>query len=202
MKDVARERLLDALVAITAERGLDRASMREVAAAAGVSIGTVQYYCRSKDEMLRMAFEYVIGRIIARVGAIADTGRAGHMLREGVLEFLPLDQTRCIEARVYLAFVARAAISPPLAQLQHTLQAQMRDTCTRAFALASQRGEAVTDFDPEAAAVATMAMVDGLMLHMLTDPTGMPADTAIAVLGAHLGRFLDLDDNPADQPMA
>jgi AcrR family transcriptional regulator len=202
MKDVARERLLDALVAITAERGLDRASMREVAAAAGVSIGTVQYYCRSKDEMLRMAFEYVIGRIIARVSAIADTGRAGHMLRQGVLEFLPLDQTRCIEARVYLAFVARAAISPPLAQLQHALQAQMRDTCTRAFALASQRGEAVADFDPEVAAMATMAMVDGLMLHMLTDPTGMPADTAIAVLCAHLGRFLNLDDSRADQPMA
>ncbi|MBO0878121.1 MAG: TetR family transcriptional regulator C-terminal domain-containing protein, partial [Pseudonocardia sp.] len=193
MKDVARQRLLDALVAITAERGLDRASMREVAAAAGVAIGTVQYYCRSKDEMLRMAFEYVIDRIIARVTAIPESDRAAHMLRHGVLEFLPLDELRRVEARVYLAFTARAAISPPLARLQHDLQTQMREKCTRAFALARQRGEAVADFDPEAAARATMAMVDGLMLHMLTDPAGMPADAAITVLDEHLHRFLNLE---------
>lgn len=202
MTDVARQRLLDALVAITAERGLDRASMREVAAAAGVSIGTVQYYCRGKDEMLRMAFEYVIGRILARVSAITPCDRAGHMLRQGVREFLPLDQLRRVEARVYLAFTARAAISPPLAQLQHALQTQMRERCIAAFELAAQRGEAVADLEPDAAARATMAMVDGLMLHMLTDPTGMPADTATVVLDAHLRRFLNLDDDPADQLVA
>ena len=56
--DDARQRLLDALMTLIAERGLDQVSIREVAAAAGVSIGTVQYYCRSKDEMLQMTFEH------------------------------------------------------------------------------------------------------------------------------------------------
>ncbi len=54
----SRQRVLDALVALIAERGLDQVNFREVAAAADVSIGTVQYYCRSKDEMLRMAWEH------------------------------------------------------------------------------------------------------------------------------------------------
>ena len=54
---------------ITAERGLDQVSIREVAAEAGVSVGTVQYYCRSKDEMLEMAFRHILDRMSARVAA-------------------------------------------------------------------------------------------------------------------------------------
>lgn len=202
MKNDARQRLLDALVVITAERGLDQASIREVAAEAGVSIGTVQYYCRSKDQMLQMAFEYVIGRIIARAGSVEQTGVVGHVLRRGLLEFLPLDELRGVECRVYLAFAARAAVSPQLAQVQHALQGQMRAACAQAFAQARDRDEAVAGLDPEAAAAATAAMVDGLLLHMLTDPTGLPAETAIAVLDAHLRRFLYLDDSPVDPPQS
>ncbi len=195
----ARQRLLDALVVITAERGLDQASIREVAAEAGVSIGTVQYYCRSKDEMLQMAFEYVIERIIARASAVEQTGVVGCVLRRGLLELLPLDELRGVESRVYLAFAARAAVSPQLAQVQHSLLGQMRAACARAFALARDRGEAVAGLDPDMAAAGTAAMVDGLLLHLLTDPTGLPADTAIAVLDAHLRQFLNIDDSATDQ---
>ena len=201
MNDSARQRLLDALVAITAERGLDQVSIREVAAAAGVSIGTVQYYCRSKDEMLRMAFEYVIGRIIARSTGVERTGTVGSALRRGILESLPLDEDRGVEARVYLAFAARAAVSPELARVQHSFQTEMRGLCAQAFSLAVDQGQAVADFDPDTAAAATAALVDGLLLHLLTDPTGLPADTAVAVLDAHLRAYVDIDDrrDPQDR---
>lgn len=194
--DDARTRLLDALVRITAERGLDQASIREVAAAAGVSVGTVQYYCRSKDEMLRMAFEYVTRRIIARATSIEKTGTVGPVLRRGLMEFLPLDDARGAEARVYLAFAARAAVSPDLAAVQHALQGEIGVLCADAFRLARERGQAVADFDPDVAAAATAAMVDGLLLRLLTDPTGLPADTAVAVLDMHLRHYLDIDGCP------
>jgi AcrR family transcriptional regulator len=45
---------------IVAERGLDDVSVREVASAAGVSIGTVQHYFRTKDDMLFTAFQDVV----------------------------------------------------------------------------------------------------------------------------------------------
>lgn len=193
-----RQRLLDALMTLIGERGLEQASIREVAAAAGVSIGTVQYYCRSKDEMLRMSFEHVTARILERATGIERTGRVGAVLRRGLLEFLPLDEVRGVEARVYLAFAARAAVTPNLAAVQHRLTSEARTLCAQALELARERGQAPPDLDAEAAAASIVAMVDGLLLHMLSDPGGMPGETAVAVLDAHLRHVLDIDDEQAD----
>jgi AcrR family transcriptional regulator len=193
MPDSARQRLLDALVAIIAERGLERASIREVAAAAGVSIGTVQYYCRSKDEMLRMTFEHVITRIFQRAAEVETVEHIGAFLRRGLLEFLPLDEARGVESRVYLAFAARAAVAPNLAAVQHEFMSRSRTSCAQAFRLAGERGQARPGLDAEVAAAATVALVDGLLLHLLTDPAGMPGDTAVAVLDEHLRRYLEID---------
>src|SRR5882757_8254268 len=44
-----RKRILDAALAIFRERGFERATMREIAAAAGVAVGAAYYYFDSKD---------------------------------------------------------------------------------------------------------------------------------------------------------
>lgn len=186
----ARRRLLDALMTITAERGLEQVSVREVAAAAGVSIGTVQYYCRSKDEMLRMTFQAANDRILARAASIEKVGSVGAVLRRALLEFLPLDERRRMEATVYLAFTARAAVSADLAAVRHDLIAEQHRLCADALRLAQHRGEATSDFDADLVAYATVALVDGLLMNLLTDPDGMTNSDAIALLDHHLHRHI------------
>lgn len=186
----SRQRVLNALVSITAERGLDRVSIREVAAAADVSIGTVQYYCRSKDEMLLLAWEHISGNIINRVKNVDQLGTVSDAVRRATLELLPLDEPRSVESRVYLAFAARAATSAPLADVQHNLLAELRGYLTHAFQRAGESGEVSPDLDPQRAATTTAALVDGLLLHLLTDPTGLSPQDAVAALDgylAHLG---------------
>src|SRR5215469_3241598 len=106
--------LTDVLLSITATRGLDQVSVREVAAAAGVSIGTVQHYFATKDEMLVFAFRQVVERTRARVAGIDAGAGPRQALGAALRELLPLDQPRLAECRVYLAFAARAATSPRL----------------------------------------------------------------------------------------
>ena len=192
--DSPRTGLLEALVSITAERGLDQVSIREVAAEAGVSVGTVQYYCRSKDEMLEMAFRHVLERMSERAAGTPRTGSVTQLLRRALREFLPLDDLRRRECRTYLAFAARAAVTPSLAGVQHELLGEMRRRCEEVFRAAKEAGEASRDFDPKAAAAVTTALVDGLLLHMLTDPTGLRGATAVRLLDEHLRQFLrDVD---------
>ena len=187
-----RERLLEALVTITAERGLDQVSLREVAAAADVSIGAVQYYCRNKDEMLRMAFEHITSRILGRATAAAAGESVSALIRLSMLEFLPLDDERRVEARVYLAFAARAAVSPGLARVHTAMMTSIRDQCEAAFRLAVERGESRSGIDPAVAATSTVAIVDGLLLHLLTGSIGLTPEGAVAILDAHLGQYLDV----------
>lgn len=187
-----KQRVIDAVLAITASRGLDQATMREVAKEAGVSVGSVQYYCRTRDDMLVIACRHVMDRIVARGEALPRTGPVGSVVRAYAQEFLPLDEARADEQRVYLAFVARAAVVPDLARLQHEFTARLRAACAEAFRLAQERGETHTAFDADVAASATVAMLDGLLVHLLSDPEGMPGPLAIAILDEHLARFVDI----------
>lgn len=196
----SRQHLLDALVTLTAERGLERVSIREVADGAGVSIGTVQYYCRSKDEMLLMTFEHIAASIGQRLSSIGDTGTASDALRRALLELLPLDDLRSVESRVYLAFAAKAAVSPAIAAVQHNLLSQTRTCLSLAFRRAIDLGEMPADLDPDAASAATLALIDGLLLHILTDPIGLPTHAAVAALDAHLDRYTASASNRTQNP--
>ncbi len=194
----ARQRLLDALVNLTASQGLDGVSIREVAAAAGVSIGTVQYHCHNKDQMLVMAFEHIAARIMDRTASIASAPistpdeKIGSRLNRALLELLPLDEVRRTESRVYLAFAARAAVVPSLAKVQHTFLTELRDQCAAALQAARKAGETRSDVDPDQAAAGIAALVDGLLVHLLTDPAGLPEEEAVDVLRAHLSTLLVL----------
>lgn len=185
----ARQRVLAALSEIIAERGLDQVTVREVATTAGVSIGAVQYHCPTKDEMLSLALQDMYARIRERVAAIERTGPVVSVLREVILEFLPLDERRRREARIYVAFAARAAVSPYLAEVQHGWLTEFRNQVRQAYDLAVERGEAVAALDPASAALATVVLIDGLTLQLLSDPKGLAADTATGLVDAHLDSY-------------
>ena len=196
MTGATRDQVLTAIVSIAAERGLDHVSIREVAAEAGVSIGTVQYYCRSKDELLVLGFRHIMDRINARVAGKRRSGQVAPVLRSALSEFLPLDRTRGREARAYLAFAAQAAFSPTLAAVQREVLSDLRKRCADTFRLAQERGQAKTDYVAADAAASTAALVDGLILHLLTDPKGLSKNAALRILDNHLGRYLELDVRP------
>lgn len=52
-----RERILEAALGVFRERGFERATMREIAAAAGVALGAAYYYYESKDAIVMAFYE-------------------------------------------------------------------------------------------------------------------------------------------------
>lgn len=120
----------------------------------------------------------------------------GDVLRRALLEFLPLDQPRRVEAGVYLAFSARAAVSADLAAVRHAMIAEQHRLCADTYRLAQERGEAAA-FDADRAAWATVALVDGLLLNLLSDPGGLTGETAVQLVEEHVRARLRLED-PGD----
>jgi AcrR family transcriptional regulator len=197
IQQIRRTQLTEALLSITATRGLDRVSVREVASVAGVSIGTVQHYFATKDQMLLFAFRQVVERTRARVAGIDAGAGPRRALGAALRELLPLDQARLAECRVYLAFAARAATSPALAAVQQeTLSAIHADLqqVLSAAATARPRGRAP---DTVVEARLLLAVVDGLMFDAVSAPgTLTPADLE-AALDVYLDRLLPAGDHPA-----
>ena len=197
VQQIRRTQLTDALLSITATRGLDQVSVREVVSAAGVSIGTVQHYFATKDQMLLFAFRQVVERTRARVAGIDAGAGPRQALGAALRELLPLDQPRLAECRVYLAFAARAATSPALAAVQQetlsAIHADLQQVLTAATTARTRR----TATDTVVEARLLLAVVDGLMFDAVSAPgTLTPADLE-AALDAYLDRLLAAGDHPA-----
>ena len=182
-----RQLLTQAVFKIVGERGLDEVSVREVAAVAGVSLGTVQHYFRTKDEMLTYAYKAVADEFEVRVQRHVEVGEPlSQVLRAVLHELLPLDEGRVLGARVWLAFAARAAVTPRLAEIQAEEQGYLLAGLTKALRAGQRRGEVRNEVDAEHAALLLTALVDGFTLHLLA---GQPAATVLSLLDDHLSRL-------------
>lgn len=172
--------LTDALLSIVAERGLDQVSVREVASAAGVSIGTVQHYFPTKDDMLATAFNEVVRRIRVRVTAACFGPDARANIAAVLYELLPLDGRRAEEARIQLAFAARAATSPALAAIQQTVLTEVTEALTEAFRRAAAASAPAEQC--RLAAHVALAAADGLALHAVSSKGWISASQLTAAL--------------------
>lgn len=113
-----RRQIAEALWHIAAERGLDAASMREIAVEAGVSLRVVQYHFDSKHDLLLAALGMLHvdneRRARARMAAV-DVADPRALLRAILDEFLPVDEQRLLALRVFAAYFARSLVDPALA---------------------------------------------------------------------------------------
>jgi len=171
MKQVSSDKpreaaLTEAVLGIVGERGLDQVSVREVATAAGVSIGTVQHYFPTKERMLAAAYTEAVRRIRARLQALRVGPDPRRHMTLVLRQLLPLDERRVAESRVYLAFAAAAATSASLAEIQQEVLTELHTALTDAFATAW--GDAAPRARCRLAAHAVIALADGLALHAVT----------------------------------
>ena len=180
--DVRRDRLSAVLLEVVAEGGLEAASIRAIAARAGVAIGTVQHYFPTKDDMLRHAYRRVGEDLGARAeerANAAPTPKAA--LREVLLEFLPLDERRQAAVRISIAFAARAMHAPALA-------AELRDDLAELHDAIAGILEVVGALDPEREARLAVAVAGGLSDPLLFAGGAFTPADAVAALDAYLDR--------------
>jgi AcrR family transcriptional regulator len=180
--------LTGALLRIVAEQGLDQVSVREVASAAGVSIGTVQHYFPTKDEMLAAAFAEVVRRVRVRLASVELGDDVRRNLSTVLREFLPLDARRADEARIMLAFATRAANSPELADVQRGVLDEIHEALSEAFARAAN-GQVDAAETGRAAHIA-IAAADGLALHAVSAPRWISRPELAAALELLLDRLV------------
>lgn len=203
-----RRTIAEAVCRLADERGLEGVTLRDVAARAEVSMGAVQRCFRTKEEMLVFALGYVGERIGERVRARlvrSPAQSAGTALGYAAAEVALLGEEHRAEARVWLAFVAQAAVSEALAGTLRANYAALEEVFARLVAEVAETGGGAAGaapvagaesaepdggaprpepLDPRRAARTLLALADGLTAHVLVGHLA-PAE-AHDVLHAHL----------------
>src|SRR5690606_1434685 len=113
-----RRQIAQAVWAIVATRGLEAVSLRDVAAEAGVSMGMVQHYFRTKDAMLHYACRSIVDMAAARLDTALEDGSGppapATALRALFVGTLPLTPEQRVGTSVWYAFMARAVVDEAL----------------------------------------------------------------------------------------
>jgi len=186
-----RQQIADAVCRLAGREGLEGVSLRHVAAEAGISMGRVQHYFATKDQMLMFTFQAISQRVEQRMGAVVNRleqpGDPKSLLRAMLVEMLPLSQQARAEAPVLVAFLARIIVEPKLADPLREDNGRLNGFVAEQILGAQQNNAASAELDPVREATALLALVDGLMIHLLTHQVAAPA--ALAALDGQLDRI-------------
>ncbi|MFI6642444.1 TetR/AcrR family transcriptional regulator [Streptomyces sp. NPDC050504] len=189
--DTRRGQVASALMAVIAERGLARTTLADVARTAGVSVGLVQRYFRSKDELLRFGIAYVYRRTEERIAAIPVEPPIRAFVVRMMEASLPLTPERHAELRVWLSFVQASFTDAGMAAIHRDATARLLQGVEEALRGAQRAGELAADVDAEAEAAALVGFVDGLCLHHAATGDGFGAPRISAALSNYVDRLFD-----------
>jgi AcrR family transcriptional regulator len=166
-----RVRLLDAAVAVIAEGGWAAATTRVVAERAGVNNALVHYHFGSVDALRRGAVLHALQLEVA--GPITAMLQAENVL-DGIVAAaagLASEGMGTPGQRVMVEALVQCLRDATLREEQAGELRAFREGLAARFAENQAAGLLRADADPEAMAAVFTALIDGLLLHALIDPS-------------------------------
>lgn len=185
-REEVRRRLLDAATDVFAERGIDRASLDDVAARAGLTKGAIYSNFAGKDELVyALMDEHIARREGLAVGALAGEAagaaqRAGDALTDAL-------SSEARWQRLFIEFWARAQRDDDVRAEFAARRAEAREDLGALIAEEAKRRELVLPLAPEELATTLLALSNGLAIERLTDEDAVADDLLGRLLALLLG---------------
>lgn len=186
--DRQKRQIAEAACAIIASEGMAQATVRNIAAKAGMSPGAVRHYFPTQAELFAYAMNLVKERVRARLAKIRESGLAPRELVLRLLgELIPLDPDTSLEMEVWFAYIYHGKYADgfpdgPQDDLRRGMENLLRDL--------DRSGLLRPGLDPEVETETLYALVDGLALHAMLDPGRLGRERVIRVLNRYLDTIL------------
>ncbi|MEK5028922.1 MULTISPECIES: TetR/AcrR family transcriptional regulator [Paenibacillus] len=185
-----RQQLAEAAWRIIRREGMEAVSVRSVASEADMSLGSLRHYFATQSELLAFSMKMVSDRVNARMEAMEFTDHPLQDIERFIRELMPLDEERSVEAEVWLAFSVKAVTDPELQVLKQEVHNAMYDGFNQAIEYLAARGLLKEGLDLRAEAMALHALVDGLVLHHISQPEQVTQKDLSTLVTYHLRGLL------------
>src|SRR5690348_2547180 len=172
--DAKRDEILSATWRVIARDGLARATITAIAREAKCSRGILAHYFDDKADILGSALMLSHRRVIDRIDA-QTAGRTGlDALRVTMIEALPIDEQRDLEAQIEISFWGRALGSPALRDLQHREFDRLRNRLRAHLDEAAALGQIGENVDLDLVTHQMVALIDGVSAERVLYPDRVP----------------------------
>jgi TetR/AcrR family transcriptional repressor of bet genes len=174
IKESRRVQLIEATIDSLAKRGFAEFTLAQVAQAARLSQGIVNFYFRSKDALLVETLKYMAAEYDKYWTAAVH--RAGPRATDKLAAMIAADFDPVMTSRkkvtVWYAFWGEARWHPAYLKIWQGLS-ESAFSETRALCRKVVEAGGYTEIDPDQVARGLNAMIDGLWLDILTSPTAI-----------------------------
>ena len=180
--------LLDAARGVIAERGLHATTIRDVASAGGVAVGTVTYHFSGIEEVLAGVLESEMESYSAPIWARAAMARTGLEGLTQLINGLIASSTRTHEHwKLWLDFWALAAHYPQYADWQSRVYRDLHALTAQLLGRGGSDGS-LSVVDPVGEALELIALLDGLVVQAYLPGSRLTPLGARAMLHRYVGR--------------
>ena len=185
-----RRDIAEAVFRVIGIRGMEGVSLRDVATEAGVSMGSVQHYFNTKEEMLRFALGYMRERagerFAAELGKLKNPSNRDY-LRAILRTLLPTNSQSRQEATVNIAFFSVSNGNREFRRVLSDGYSRLLAACRQQLANAERNGELRSGIDVDAEAAALFFATQGLIGPVLIG--SISVTRALAILDHQLERI-------------
>lgn len=176
--DQRRAEIIGALWEVISERGTEGASLTTVARAAGVSVGRIQHYFTSKQELVQAGCQAIVDMAEAGYRDRTRESDPWQALADLLTQPIPTSAAFRMGAAVWYAYMARAVVDPGIGEI---VRQAAQGTHEEVRSLLRAGGA------PEDLATALLGMSAGLTQHVLVG--ALSASEATAAMTAAINRF-------------
>jgi AcrR family transcriptional regulator len=196
MGSTRRPQILAAAAKVIARRGITGLRLADVAHEAGVSVGTVQYYFRSRERLLVETFAFETNRMVDRwLRADGDADPWGQVI---ALIDIVLDPPTFRERWTrWLQFWAAYAREPRRRRAMGEVYEQWREPFRRVIEEGVASGAFRPTWTVDEAIDRTVALFDGLALQVVLEAPGASLERMRELLVASLAADLGVAVHPA-----
>lgn len=151
-------------------KGIEHASIRAVAAAAGLSPGALRHYFSTQDELLLFIADYYLTRGVARAEGLEISHIPMEAATEVLLELLPMNKEKRTAVGVWWIFAIRSLTSSALQTKKDELTDGLHYLTKAVLDLLDKAKLLPSSIDLELETYRLAAVVEGLTILSLLRP--------------------------------
>jgi AcrR family transcriptional regulator len=187
--EVRRDDVLEAAWRVIARDGYAKTTIRRIALEAGYSHGVLGHYFDNKRDILVSALLLCHQRVRERTTERSEGLIGFDALRVAMLEALPLDSARELEAKIEVSFWHQVLGNQQLAQIQANEFDQLWGRIHGLLQEAQDLGQLRHGLNLEEATDELLILIDGISAEYVMYSRRLPAKRQLALLDALLGTF-------------
>ncbi len=186
--DARRKDLLEAVWRIIPRSGIAAATTRAIAREAGVSNGVLSHYFPDKDSLLIEALRTAYNQAQSRMRDVTRGLIGLEAVRAIMVEALPLDEKRLVEAQIGVSFWGLALGNERLLEVMRAEWERFWDVLSFRVDEARSLQQLAANVRPDNLTHELIVLVEGISAQAVLYPLRVPPDRQIEILDSVLER--------------